>query len=437
VKKLLYVCEADSGGIMEYALRQTAAIAGIGVEVHFLCMGMFPTERLSPRIKFTKIEMSNLPLWCGGKLQTIWRLTWVQFQNSMRVCKIFETGNFDAILFSCYKEYFAPFWVEPLRRLASKGAVIGTIAHDPVRDFVMGPLWWHRWCVRLGYSFVRHVFVHDDTPLDFGGGQPEGIQIHQIPHGPYELEAAKVGRSEMRRRLGFDSKETTEIPENARLSAVGRLAGQDGAGFLNPLTSKSLPVTPALQDVVFLAFGQIRDGKNLDLFLKAMPNLPEHVKLLVVGKGDSSSSKAPQFYQKLADDLGVSHRCRWDIRRIPEQEVGDFFAAADMVILTYSANFRSASGVLSAAVSARRPVLSSSGEGPLKKAVQRYRLGVFVSPDHLDCIVQGARTLINTFGNSRTSSMATPEWKLYECENSWEINANRVASALMIKLFGI
>jgi hypothetical protein len=27
---------------------------------------------------------------------------------------------------------------------------------------------------RLGYSFVRDVFVHDDTPVDFGGKKPAG-----------------------------------------------------------------------------------------------------------------------------------------------------------------------------------------------------------------------------------------------------------------------
>jgi glycosyltransferase involved in cell wall biosynthesis len=219
----------------------------------------------------------------------------------------------------------------------------------------------------------------------------------------------------------------SEFADSSTSESLTRCAGGPAH---SPATSYSQLATPASQDVVFLAFGQIRDGKNLDLILKAMPSLPEHVKLLVVGKGDSSSSKAPQFYQKLADDLGVSHRCRWDIRRIPEEEVGDFFAAADMVILTYNANFRSASGVLNAAVSARRPVLASSGEGPLKKAVQRYRLGVFFSPDNLDCIIKGAKTLITTFGNSRASSMTAPEWELYECENSWVINANRVVSAL-------
>lgn len=30
MKKLLYVCEADSGGIMEYAIRQSAALLRAG-----------------------------------------------------------------------------------------------------------------------------------------------------------------------------------------------------------------------------------------------------------------------------------------------------------------------------------------------------------------------------------------------------------------------
>ena len=42
MKKFLYVCEADSGGIMEYAIRQSAALVNQGVEVHFLCNESFP-----------------------------------------------------------------------------------------------------------------------------------------------------------------------------------------------------------------------------------------------------------------------------------------------------------------------------------------------------------------------------------------------------------
>jgi hypothetical protein len=35
VKKLLYVCEADSGGIMEYAIRQSAALAKAADRIGF------------------------------------------------------------------------------------------------------------------------------------------------------------------------------------------------------------------------------------------------------------------------------------------------------------------------------------------------------------------------------------------------------------------
>jgi glycosyltransferase involved in cell wall biosynthesis len=376
-----------------------------------------------------------------------------------------------AVLFACYKEYFAPFWVGPLRKLARRGVLIGTIAHDPVRDFVVGPLWWHRWSVRLGYSFVRHVFLHDDTTVDFGGRKPSEIRIHQIPHGPYEVAEPKIGRMAMRKKLGFLTTNPASVHEigkiieskiigNTEQGAGERLAGQVGTSESDSLTSEPadspvskllsrsaispanshatsypLPATPAPPDVVFLAFGQIRDGKNLDLFLRAMTRLPENVKLLVAGKGDSGSSRPAAYYQKLAEELGVGDRCRWDIRRIPDEEAGDIFSACDVVLLTYSANVRSASGVLNAAVSARKPVLASSGGGPLKTVVEKYHLGVFVEPDDAEEVLRGASKLVPNSATdepaTRHSLLATPPpaWDRYECENSWEENARRVSHA--------
>jgi len=187
--------------------------------------------------------------------------------------------------------------------------------------------------------------------------------------------------------------------------------------------------TSAPADVVFLAFGQIRDGKNLDLFLRAMTRLPENVKLLVAGKGDSGSSRPPEFYQKLAEELGVAARCRWDIRRIPDEEVGDFFAACDVVLVTYSAKFRSASGVLSAAVSARKPVLASSGSGPLKTVVEKYQLGVFVKPDDFEEVLRGTSKLLPSSATGKCEFELQPAWDKYEQENSWEENSRRVCQA--------
>jgi glycosyltransferase involved in cell wall biosynthesis len=244
---------------------------------------------------------------------------------------------------------------------------------------------------------------------------------------------------------------TSKLADSPVSESLTRSAS--ASAFL-PATSHSPLATPAPPDVVFLAFGQIRDGKNLDLFLRAMTRLPENVKLLVAGKGDSESSRPAAYYQKLAQELGVAERCRWDIRRIPDEEVGDIFAACDVVLLTYSANFRSASGVLNAAVSARKPVLASCGGGPLKTVVEKYHLGVFVEPDDFEEIVRGASKFVPNSATvempakdsgfsklvpnyatdepaTRHSLLATPPpaWDRYECENSWEENARKVLEA--------
>jgi glycosyltransferase involved in cell wall biosynthesis len=318
------------------------------------------------------------------------------------------------VLFDCYKEYFALFWIWPLRRLAKKGVVMGTIAHDPVRDFVLGPLWWHRWSVRLGYSFLRYVFVHDDTPVDFAGRKPDSIQVHQIPFGAFSLCPPNVDRQEFRKRLGF-----------------------------------------AASDIVFFAFGQIRDGKNLHLFLQAMTKMPENVKLLLAGRGDSASSRHPEFYVNLAKELGVAQRCRFEIRRVSDQEVGELFNAIDFTLITYSAKFRSMSAVLATALTARKPVLASSGSGPLKTVVNKYQLGVFVEPDDSEEILKGAKQLLANFAtnvkfrneNSQSALLSslessqhpaicdqshitpTPDWDCYMKDNSWEENARRVFQA--------
>ena len=493
MKKLLYVCEADSGGIMEYAIRQSAAIAREGVEVHFLCKPSFPVERLATGIvvqKFVESRVSSVQRrGLAGKILRVLGMISDLRSEAKQVDQLVEKLLKDsstrnslpvtrhnlgeaevAVLFACYKEYFAPFWVGPLRRLAKKGIAIGTIAHDPVRDFVVGPVWWHRWSVRLGYSFVRDVFVHDDTPVDFGGKTPAGIRIHQIPHGPYEVAEPIIGREAMRKKLGFVTTKDTKKHENEGdksesgnseklKGSIGEEAGlcpgsRAGAAFSNPSTSElardsentslirsadnpsSLPATshsplatPAAPDIVFLAFGQIRDGKNLDLFLRVMTRLPENVKLLVAGKGDSGSSRPPEFYQKLAEELGVAERCRWDIRRIPDEEVGDIFAACDVVLVTYSAKFRSASGVLNAAVSARKPVLASSGPGPLKTVVEKYHLGVFVKPDDAEEILRGATKLVKISATGKCEFGLKPAWEKYELENSWEENSRKVCKA--------
>jgi hypothetical protein len=57
MKKLLYVCEADSGGIMEYAIRQTAALARAGVEGCFFVQAIISNREVGGRGESRKAEM--------------------------------------------------------------------------------------------------------------------------------------------------------------------------------------------------------------------------------------------------------------------------------------------------------------------------------------------------------------------------------------------
>jgi glycosyltransferase involved in cell wall biosynthesis len=379
--RILYVCDADGGGIAEYAIRQSRALSEAGAEVTFLCRPTFRSDRL-----IVKKVIPALPAARSRGAFPFSRLA-RQIADVRRVAR--NVANqasetpYDALLFACYAEYFSPFWAGTYRRIARQ-LPIGTIAHDPVRDFVLGPGWWHRLSIRRAYSFVKQVFVHDDTPVDFGGKAPGAISTHVIPHGPFEISPPRQPRVELRTSMGFDA-----------------------------------------ADQVFLSFGQIRDGKNLDRFLRVMPRLPESVKLLVAGSGGGGSQRPPESYRQLAEELGVGQRCRWDIRYIPDEETGDLFAAADFVLMTYSAKFRSASGVLNAAVHCRKPLLVSSGPGPLKSATSLYQLGVFVDPDDDLEIEKGATRLL--------AEPPRPEWERYERENSWEENARLILQAFALE----
>ena len=129
---------------------------------------------------------------------------------------------------------------------------------------------------------------------------------------------------------------------------------------------------------------------------------------------------------ELAKDLGVADRCRWKTGFIPECDVWEFFTVADAVALTYSRDFRSASGVLNVNAQFRKPVLASSGPGPLKTAVGQYQLGEWVSPDSAEALKQGVARLMAIRPDAR--------WSEYLANHSWEENAKRVLCALCANL---
>lgn len=375
MSRLLYICPAGYGGVAAYAARQADALAALGVDVTFVAPADFsesiglPVRRVLRADTTKGIRSLRRASNAAGLLL-----------NTKRVIELIESGSFQHVLNAAYYEYLAPIWAPGFRKLAARGVCFGAIVHDPVRDRVVGPAAWHRRSVAAAYSFLRQVFVHDEDAIAEVPKSPER-RITVVPHGPSVLPQPRLGRDVMRQRLG-----------------------------IRPDAS------------VMLAFGHIRDSKNLDLVLRSMAEAPGPL-LIVAGRQLSHQDRPLAWYREFAESLGIADRCRWLEDYVPEDQVADLFEAADIVLTTYSGGFRSASSILSFAVGMRKPCLASSGASNLRTVVQQYGLGLWVEPDSTSALVEAIR------GWQQASSIR-PEWERYEAENSWARNAALTASAM-------
>ena len=373
--KLLCHCPAAKGGLFEYSQHQAAAIAQLpAVEVLWH----------APKAADIPGKLHALPLIRTperapgqGKLRRAVNFAVDTLLPYEELAREIKRTRPDAVLLSAWSEYFAPLWAPRLRGWQKRGVRFGAVIHDPVRDYVRGPLWWHRYSIREAYSFLDVAFTHDATSLDTCGGSTS-LKTVQLPHGPYPVPLGEASKTELRRQFG--------IPETAH---------------------------------VLLSFGHIRDGKNLDQIIAALASLPS-AHLLVAGREQSASQKPTAYYQDLASRLAVADRCHWHIDYIPNDEVWKYFQASDLLLLTYSQDFRSASGVLNVNAQFGLPVLASAGAGPLLDAVKEYQLGSILRNPDATSIAQAVPQALGVKG----------EWQRFSEENSWRINAERVVEAL-------
>lgn len=375
------------GGIVKYGWCQAAALHGLGAEVTVLAShdsnvpapdGVRALRALSKggagRKASSKVRrMAGL---AGGILWNELRLLWEVVRLRPH-----------AVLLASYSEYLSPLWAwwhALIGRLS--GATYVAVLHDPVRDFVVGPAWWHALSVRLAYWPLSAVFIHQKLPVK--AWIPRRVVVREVPHGLYETPATP-GRSavDVRREWG--------IPPEA---------------------------------VALLSFGFIRDGKNLDLIIRALRDNPA-VHLVVMGRVQSTAVCRPvSFYLDLAAREEVLERVRFIEGFVPDSALASCLEAADVIAMTYSTSFHSQSGVLNTVAAAAKPVLASSGDSPLKDCVQRFQLGVFVEPDNAKALSTGLRELCGIVAARREGQPLPPgapalDWVGYRRYASWETNA--------------
>ena len=378
-KKLLYCASASYGGLANYAQEQAVELSKLGVDLAVLCSPYFEKRKgedyeILPKLSefrwVKKISNKTLRRILGAA-SNLW--------NHHLIQREIRAGGYDAVFFVAYAEYLAPLWYRGFQKLVREGVRFGAVIQEPVRDFVVGPLWWHRWSMQCAYSFLSDAFVHDEVILDTVKPMPN-LQTVVLPHGPQRFPKPSESREMTRKRLGI---------------------GEDA--------------------VVLLAFGHIRDNKNLQYAITALKEIPS-AHLVVAGSRISTTQKPESYYIELAKSLGVAERCTWLIDYVSNAETANLFSASDLIVLTYSSSFRSASGVLNLAACYRKPCLVSAGQGSLQSVVRNHKLGLWIEPDNQEAVTAGIQEWI--------AKPPSPDWESYLADNSWHRNAEIVSRAM-------
>ncbi len=370
--RILVFLPMANGGIADYAHYQAEALAALGHDVIFVAPPEFHRRKGAYRQESSFVETrpgarpQNRLLRRIGLVQTL-------MGNYARLAARIKRDRPDHVL-SHFEEYLAPLWVPRLRRLRASGARFHTVLHDPDRNYVVGPRWWHEASVRAAFALYDSVFVHHQP----GPGDRPGLTM--IPHGIHSY------------------------PPPVRPDAVRthyRIA--DGRRLM-------------------VAFGFIRDNKNIDLVIRAMAANTD-VWLVVAGAEQGGRQKPVSFYKDLALACGVADRVHFDTRFLSQQETADLVAAADFGLLTYSRSFVSASAAFSVYANYERAALVSSGSSEMERITREYRLGAWVTPDDVSALEAGMRTMIQ--------APPQPDWARYKADHSWKRNAELVVQAMI------
>jgi glycosyltransferase involved in cell wall biosynthesis len=410
--RILIYCPVSQGGIAEHANYQACAFAlyaeqekASGWQIVLLTSQNFLAGR---EVKYEKAEIFafQFPLFTSmaGRVGRLVERSLKILSNEWRLAWEVLRRKPDMVLLASYSECLAPFWIWPHWILARLfGVTYVANLHDPIRDYQIGPKCWHEISVKMAYWPISVGVVHQRLPEP--SPVPNYVKVVEAPVGVYDLQESHENPAAIRAEWG--------IPTGA---------------------------------VVFLAFGYIRDNKNLNLVIRALSRIP-HAHLIVMGKSQSQKDKPVEFYRKLAEEVSMSARVKFFDAFVPDEKLSSFFAAADVVLLTYDKSFHSQSGVLNVAARARRPVLASAGSSPLKDCVKKYQLGIFVEPDDEMAIIQGAQELIQCFYSSECSksdgasafisdalpsrpARLLPDWTGYEAYASWGVNIKKILDAV-------
>ena len=149
----------------------------------------------------------------------------------------------------------------------------------------------------------------------------------------------------------------------------------------------------AVKSPVILFFGFIREYKGLKYLLAAMPAILKKIPLTLLIVGEFWKDKA--VYLKMIDDLGIGAHVNIVDAYVPNEDVDQYFNAADLVVQPYVS--ATGSGVVQMAFGFNKPVVATA-VGSLPEIVEDGKTGFVVPPADPFAIV---RAVIRFFDENK------------------------------------
>ena len=130
-----------------------------------------------------------------------------------------------------------------------------------------------------------------------------------------------------------------------------------------------------IEGKVILFFGFVREYKGLKYLIKAMPEILFEITVTLLIVGEFWQDKDEYLY--LIDNLGIKDNIIIIDDYIPNEEVGSYFVAADLVVQPYTS--ATGSGIVQMAFGFNKPVVATM-VGSLPEVVEDGKTGYLVQP---------------------------------------------------------
>jgi glycosyltransferase involved in cell wall biosynthesis len=155
-----------------------------------------------------------------------------------------------------------------------------------------------------------------------------------------------------------------------------------------------------LDTPILLFFGIVREYKGLKDVLAVLPGIEAQLeKLTLVVAGEFWDDKRP--YLEMIDRLGIGHLVVIEDRYIPNEEVGLYFSAADVLVAPY--RHATGSGAVQMARGFGVPVITTL-VGEMSKVIADEAAGMLVPPGDSEALSQA---IVRYFLERRVSTSRT------------------------------